>query len=91
MDLSWAYSCLCYSLRWDVRLEVFADLATVRSDGAEREDPDADFKIQKVYCNKKKAQGKNRGRGRAGYQNTKNYGKQNKKRLGFINNKTMEK
>jgi len=36
---------------------------SVRNVGAGREDPDADFKIQKVYSNKKKAQGKNRGRG----------------------------
>ena len=28
LDLSWAYSCLCHSRRWDVRLDVFADLAT---------------------------------------------------------------
>jgi len=28
LDLSWAYSSLCHSRRWDVMFDVFADLAT---------------------------------------------------------------
>jgi len=41
----------------------------VKTGGAGREDPDADFSKSKGFI-QKEAQGKNRGRGRAGYQNT---------------------